>query len=371
VLEIVPVTTPRQRRQFVELPYTLYAGDAHWVPPLRRDERRRLSPATNAFLAHASMDLWLATANGRVTGRIAAIDDRLHNETHRERVTWFGFFEAEDRATADRLFAAVAARARERGSRAVRGPVNPSLNEAAGLLVDNFDDDPAVLMPYNPPAYQRFVEAAGFVKVKDLLAWAIDLRGALPNRLARLAARAAKKPGLVVRRANPREFDRDLGVIQAIYREAWADNWGFVPPTDAEIRQLAVEMKPVADPELIVFAELNGRPVACAVTIPDFNQVLKRMRGNLLPLGVFHFFRRRSIIDRARMLILGVVPEARRLGLYPLLVAESVRSAQKLGYTRGECSWTLENNELVNRGIEAAGGRRYKTYRIYEKSVVG
>src|SRR6185295_9773314 len=177
------------------------------------------------------------------------------------------------------------------------------------------------------------------VKVKDLLAWEIDLRGALPNRLVRLASRVARKPGLKVRRANLRQFDRDLGVIQAIYRAAWANNWGFVPPTEAEVRQLAAEMKSVVDPELIVFAELDGRPVACAVTIPDFNQVLKRMRGNLLPFGIFHVLRRRSIIDRARMLILGVVPEARRLGLYPLLVAESVRSAQILGYTRGECSW--------------------------------
>jgi len=369
-VEIVPVTTRAQRRQFVELPYKLYAGNAHWVPPLRRDEHRRLSPDTNAFLAHATMDLWLSTANGRVTGRIAAIDDRLHNEAHREQVTWFGFFEAESAAAAAGLFAAVEARARDRGSRVLRGPVNPSLNETAGLLIDNFDDDPSVLMPYNPPAYQAFVEAAGCVKVKDLLAWEIDLRRGLPDRLTKLAARVTRKPGLVVRRLDLRQFDRDLAIVQAIYREAWKDNWGFVAPTDAEIRQLAVEMKPVLDPDLIVFVELEGRPVACAVSIPDLNQVLKRMRGNLLPFGLFHFLRRRSIIRRARMLILGVMPDVRRLGLYPLLIAESFRSGQSLGYTRGELSWTLEDNDLINRGIEAAGGRRYKTYRLYEKALV-
>jgi len=369
VIEIVPVTTARQRRQFVELPYALYANQPHWVPPLRRDEYRRLSPATNAFLSHADMDLWLATSNGRVTGRIAAIDDRLHNETHRERVTWFGFFEAEDAKTAAALFAALEARARQQGSQALRGPVNPSLNESAGLLIDNFDDDPCVLMPYNPPTYPGFVEAAGCTKVKDLFAWYIDVAAQTPVRLTRIAARITKKHGLIVRGVDLRQFDRDLAVIQAIYREAWEDNWGFVAPSDQEIRQLAIEMKPVIDPEMILVAELDGRPVACAVAIPDLNQVLKRMGGNLLPFGIFHFLRRRSIITRVRMVLLGVVPTARRLGLYPLLIAESFRRAQLRGYRHGEMSWTLEDNDLINTGIEALGGRRYKTYRLYEKKL--
>src|SRR5580704_3583213 len=364
--DIVPVATARQRRQFVELPYSMYAGHPHWVPPLRRDERHRLSPAHNAFLAHAEMDLWLAMTDGRVTGRIAAIEDRRHNETHGEAVTWFGFFEAENAETADSLLAAVERRARARGSLAVRGPANPSLNESAGLLVDCFDEDPYVLMPYNPPSYVGFIEAAGYHKVKDLLAWHMDVAAPPPERISRLAARVARRRGLVVRTLDLREFDRDLAIMQRIYREAWEDNWGFVPPTDAEIRQLAVEMRPVLDPEIVLFAELDGRPVACAVSIPDFNQVLKRMHGNLLPFGFLHFLRRRAIIDRARLLLLGVVPDARRIGLYPLLIVESYRRALSKGYRHGEMSWTLEDNELVNAGIEAVGGRRHKTYRLYE-----
>jgi len=155
--------------------------------------------------------------------------------------------------------------------------------------------------------------------------------------------------------------------MQRIYREAWENNWGFVPPTDAEVRQLAVELRPVLDPEIVLFAELEGRPVACAVAIPDLNQVLKRMHGNLLPFGFVHVLRRRAIIDRARLLLLGVVPDARRIGLYPLLIAESYRRAISRGYRHGEMSWTLEDNDLVNAGIEAVGGRRHKTYRLYEK----
>ncbi len=369
MLEIVPVTSARQSRQFVELPYELYAADSHWVPPLRRDEHRRLSPTTNAFLSHATITCWLSMEAGRVTGRIAAIDDRLHNDTHKEAVTWFGFFESQSERAAAALFATVEVHARSKGSRLIRGPVNPSLNETAGLLVDNFADDPCVLMPYNPPSYAGFVQAAGYGKIKDLLAWSIDVAEQAPERLRRLADRAIRRHGLVLRTVDLGAFDRDLAIMQSIYREAWKDNWGFVPPSDAEIRQLAVEMKPILDPEMVVFVELEGRPVACAVAVPDLNQVLKRMRGNLFPFGVFHFLRRRSIVTRIRMLLLGVVPDARRLGLYPLLIAESFRRAQVQGYRQGEMSWTLEDNVLINSGIEALGGKRYKTYRLYEKII--
>jgi len=364
---IAPASTPALVKRFVELPYAMYAGHPHWIPPLRRDEHRRLSPRHNPFLQHAEMELSLAMSNGRVTGRIAAIDDRLHNEKHGEPVTWFGFLEAEDAATAHALLAAVERRARARGSAAVRGPANPSLNESAGLLVDCFDEDPFVLMPYNPPAYPSFVEAAGYRKVKDLLAWHIDMSVPQPERITRLAARVARRHGVTVRPLDLRMFERDLAIMQGIYRQAWRDNWGFVPPTDAELRQVASDLRPVIDPEIVLFAEMGGRPVACSVAIPNLNQVLKRMNGRLLPLGILHFFRRRRIIDQARLLLLGVVPEMRRIGLYPLLIAESHRRGLARGYRRGELSWTLEDNDAINAGIEAVGGRRHKTYRLYEK----
>jgi len=364
--EITPVTTPAQIKEFVELPYTLYATYPHWVPPLRRDEYRRLSRKHNPFLEHAEMDLFVARAHGRVTGRIGAIRDRLHDETHHERVTWFGFFEAEDAETASALLKAVEQRGRERGSTLVRGPANPSLNESAGLLIDCFDEDPSLMMPYNPKAYPGFVEAAGYSKVKDLLAWQIDVTA--PNdRIARVADRTMKRHGIVVRPLEMRFFERDLGRMQDVYKLAWEDNWGFVPPTDAELHQLAVDLKPVIDPDMVLFAEMDGKTVACSVTIPNVNQVLKKMHGNLLPFGLFHFLRRKSIIDELRVLVLGVIPEARRIGLYPLLIAENHRRAVAGGYRQAELSWTLEDNDAVNAGIEAAGGRRHKTYRLYDK----
>ena len=364
---ITPAATPRLVKQFVELPYELYAGDAHWVPPLRRDEHRRLTPRHNPFLAHAEMALFVATRNGRILGRVAAIDDRAHNEFHHEHLAWFGFFEAADGATGASLLSTVEAWARQRGCTAVRGPANPSLNESAGMLVHGFDTDPAVLMPYNPPIYGSYIEAAGYAKVKDLLAWDLDLTVPLGARIVRVAERARRRHNVTVRRVNMRAYDDELALVVSVYRQAWEQNWGFVPPTDAETKQLAIDLKPILDPDLVLLAEVAGRPVACVVTLPDANQVLKRMHGGLFPFGLLHFLRRKSIIDRCRLIMLGVIPEYRRLGLYALMIAEAHRRVVANGYVRGETSWTLEDNDAVNAGIEASGARRSKTYRLYEK----
>ncbi len=364
---IVPATSARLVEQFVELPYELYAGDPHWVPQLRRDERRRFSPRHNPFLAHADVALFLATANGRVLGRVAAIEDRAHNTFHAQRMAWFGFFEARTPEAAVALLAAVEQWGRARGCTAVRGPVNPSLNESAGLLVHGFDDDPYILMPYNPPHYAGYIEDSGYAKVKDLLAWDLDVTVPLGARVERLADRIRRRHEITVRQADLRAFDHDVGLISEIYRAAWEDNWGFVPATDAEMTQLAKDLKPVIDPALVLFAESGGRVVAFVVAIPDVNQVLKRMQGRLFPFGLWHFLRRRTIITRVRAALLGVLPDYRHLGLYPLLISEVHRRAVAHGYTRAELSWTLEDNRAVNAGIEASGGRRSKVYRLYEK----
>lgn len=366
---IVEATTDRLVREFVELPYRLYRNHPHWVPPLRRDEYNRLSPKHNPFLEHADIALWIAMSGGRVTGRIAAIEDRLHNETHAERMGFFGFFEACDQATARSLLAAAEQWARDRGCAALRGPVNPSLNESAGLLVQGFDEDPYILMPYNPAEYADYVLGCGYTKAKDLIAWDLDATRPLGPRIERLADRLRRRSDIVVRRVNMRSFDSEVKVLQQVYGAAWEKNWGFVRPTDAEIRQLAVDLKPIIDPDLVLFAEMDGRPVGCTVSIPDANQVLRRMNGGLFPFGILHFLRRKSIISRARVVMLGIVPEARKSGLYALLISELHRNGVRNGMTRAELSWTLEDNDDVNNGIEAAGGRRYKVYRLYEKPV--
>jgi GNAT superfamily N-acetyltransferase len=375
MIEVLPVAGREQNgtrslKEFVEFPYSLYSADAHWVPPLRRDEYRRFDPAHNPFLAHASIDAWVArtAANGgRVEGRIAFIEDRLFNDVRQERTGWFGFFEAGSAEAALALLERAEAAARARRLGVVRGPVNPSLNESAGLLVDGFDTDPCVLMPYNPPAYRTFLERAGYVKAKDLFAWTIDLTKPIGERITRLAARAAERHRFTIRPVDLRHFDRDVAILQSIYRAAWSDNWGFVPPTPAEIHQLAEDLRPIVDPQIALFAEHDGRPVGCVIALPDVNQVLKRMKGRLFPFGIIHYLRRRRIIDSGRVILLGVYPDYRRTGLYPLLIAEVARRGQERGYVRGELSWTLEDNHDINAGIQAGGGVHYKTYRVYEK----
>jgi len=193
--------------------------------------------------------------------------------------------------------------------------------------------------------------------------------GFIDTSVERLAERMRRRRDVTIRRVNMRAFDAELKHLESVYSVAWAQNWGFVPPTDAEMRQLAVDLKPIIDPDLVLFAEIRGRTVGCAVAIPDANQVLRKMNGGLLPFGILHFLRRKSIITRARVVLLGVVPEARRLGLYPLLISELHRNAVRNGVVRAELSWTLEDNDEVNAGIEAAGGRHYKTYRLYEKPI--
>ncbi len=363
------VNTPALVRSFVDLPYRLYRGDPHFVPPLRRDEIRRLSPAHYPFFRHAEMALWLAMSGDRVVGRIAAIEDRLYEETRGERIAWFGFFEADSAETAGGLLATVEQWAAGRGLPVVRGPVNPSLNDNGGVLVEGFDSDPYVLMPYNPISYAGFIEQAGYRKAKDLLAWSIQVSPPIGDRIARVAERVKRRHDVTVRTVNLRKFDDELAVLQSIYREAWQDNWGFVAPTDAEIRQLAIELKPVLDPELLLFAEAHGTPVGCAVAIPDVNQVLKKMGGRILPFGWLHFLNRRHIITQLRVLLVGVLPGYRKTGLYPLIISELQRRALARRYVSAELSWTLEDNVEVNAGIEAAGGRRSKTYRIYERPI--
>jgi hypothetical protein len=356
-------------RRFIEYPYDRYARDPHWIPQLRLTERQRLSPAHNPFFEHADVDLFLAQRDGRVVGRIAAIDDRLHNETHHDNTAMFGFFEADDAEAARALLAAAEAWARARGRTQVRGPINLSLNESAGLLVDGFDADPMVMMPHNPPEYAAYIESAGYRKAKDLFAWLYDLEREVPPVVSRLAARLRERERLVVRPIDVREFTREVERLRLIYCSAWEQNWGFVAPTPAEFRRLASELKPIFDPRCAVCVEVDGRPVACAIAIPDINQVLKGTSGRLFSSALVRLIFRKRYVDQARLLLLGVEAAYRTRGLFALLVFELHRQSIGGPYRRAEFSWVLEDNRDINQPAEQAGARRYKTYRIYEKQL--
>jgi hypothetical protein len=370
VLQIRPLGNRRDFARFIDYAYERNAGDPHWVSPLRLSERERLTARKNPFFAHADVHLLLAWRGQRVVGRIAAIDDHLHNEVHADNVTMFGFFEAEDRDAAQALLGAVEAWARTRGRALVRGPLNPSLNEGGGLLVDGFDTDPMILMPHNPPEYAGFIESAGYRKVKDLFAWLWDLDRAVPPVIERLAQRLRERERITVRPIDMAEFAREVERMRTIYCGAWEHNWGFVPPTEDEFRRIAAELKPIFDPRGAVCAEVDGRPIACAIAIPDINQALKGTDGRLFPLGIIRLIRRKRYIDQARLLLLGILSEYRTRGLYPLMLMELQRQVRGGPYRRVEFSWVLEDNLDINQPAEQAGARLYKRYRIYQKALV-
>jgi len=368
-LEVRTVGNRRDFRRFIDYAYVRNASDPHWVPPLRLSERERLTPRKNPFFAHADVELLLAWRDGRIVGRIAAIDDRAHEAAHHDRVAMFGFFEAEDPEAARALLSSVEAWARRRGRTAVRGPLNPSLNESAGLLIDGFDVDPMVMMPHNPRTYSAFIESGGYSKVKDLFAWIYNVERDVPPVVARLADRVRARANIRMRPLRLADFTREVERLRIIYADAWAENWGFVAPSEDEFRRLATELKPIFDPRCAVCAEVDGRIVACAVAVPDVNQALKGTNGRLLPLGLIRLLRRRRYIDQARLLLLGVAAAYRAYGLYPLLVAELHRQMTGGPYRRVEFSWVLEDNHNINQPAESAGAQRYKTYRIYEKAL--
>lgn len=323
----------------------------------------------NPFWEHAERQLYLARRDDRVVGRVAYIVDDNHNREHGENLALFGFFEADDEEAAKALYGAVEARAVEQGRQAVRGPLNPTLNDGAGFQVDAFDELPYVMMPQSPPEYPAWTEAAGYSKVKDLYTFYFDNRGEPSPRLARIAERAYRRHDLRVRSADLRRFDEEVQVLKRLHERAWEKNWGNVPFTDAEMAHLAKDLKMIVYPELVIFLELAGEPIGVAVTIPDINQVLARFNGRLIPFGIVHLLRRKAIIDRARLVMLGVLPEHRNKGFDLLLIHEIVTRAKANGIVEGECGWTLEDNDAINHGIEAAGGVRNKTYRIYQKNL--
>jgi GNAT superfamily N-acetyltransferase len=355
--------------RFLRYPFERYRDDPHWVPPLLIDERRKFDPRKNPFYRHARVDLFLAGRDGRVVGRVAAIDDDNHNATHDDNLLFFGFFEAEDRQAAEALLDKVEERARELGRDAVRGPANHSMNDGAGFQMDAFDTDPYVMMPHNPPEYPRWVEAAGYRKVKDLYAWRFESSRELGERIGRLAERVRRRQPLTVRPVDRRRFGEELTVVKHLYDEAWEKNWGFVRYTDAEFDHLAGELRLILDTDLALFVEIDGKPVGMGICLPDANQVLKRARGRLFPHGAIAFLRRGKIIDRLRLAILGVLAEHRGKGLEAVIIHELYKRAIPKGYRECECSWVLEDNRAMNRGIAAAGAELYKTYRMYQKEL--
>lgn len=366
--KVQPVTTRRDLNRFVMYPYTLYASDSAWVPPLKITAFDTFRQNKNPFYQYGSMELYLAVRDNKVVGRIAAIDNPRHNETHEENIAFFGFFEAQDTIAAQALLDITEHTARQKGRVAVRGPVNPTMDEGAGFQINAFGTTPYLMTPHSRKTYLDYMEASGYKKAKDLYAWRYDSLSGMGERLSRLALRVKRRHAVTVRPANLKDYKNEVALLRRLYNKAWEKNWGFVKMTEAELDQLASDLKLIIDPNIALFAEYKDEVVGLAIALPDINLVLKRMKGRLLPFGFMHLLNRKKIINRARLPILGVLPEYRQRGFELVMIDEIAKRGQTT-YHEAECSWILEDNDSMNKGIAATGASLYKTYRIFQKAL--
>ncbi len=374
-IQLTPVSSGADLKEFVELPFRIYLGDPNWVPPLRSDVRWMLDQEKNPFWRHARRELYLARRDGRVVGRIAAIVDESHNLVHGDRTAFFGFFESENHQEV----AAALLNATEDWVREVfpacdklRGPMNPSMNDEFGALVpdDSEPGSPMIMMTYNPGWYLDLFAKAGFRKEKDVVAILAPVLDHSGDRLGRLARAVLKRnPSLKVRTIRMNRFAEELATVKELYNRAWEKNWGFVPMTSAEIDAMAKKLKPILYPPYVWFAEIDGQPAAFMLGVPDFNQVLRKLGGSLFPFGWLKFLLEKKKIDQVRLMAFGVLPEFRKRGIDAVLYYLSMQEGVKAGAKRGEFSWMLEDNEAILKDLEIFGGKIYRRYRLVSRPV--
>jgi GNAT superfamily N-acetyltransferase len=368
---IQTVSGRAELKKFIEYPYQKFKNHPTWIPPLLLQEWEDYTPAKNPYFEHAEVEFFLALEGTRVVGRIAAVQDRSYNTHRDENVALFACFEADSSSIAKQLLETVEHWAVARGLSAVRGPGKIASNDMAGLLVDNFDDPPVVMMPYNPPEYPKYLEAAGYAKSEDCFAWHMTVEGGLPDRVARIAERVKKNLKVTLRPIalqSAKALEPELPIIREIYNAAWGANWSFVPWTEHEIEHLAAQLRQVADKALCLIAEVEGKPVAFSITLPDINESLRGTGGRLLPFGIIKLLMHKP--SRMRLVALGIKPEYHGRGLDALLYAETFWRG-KGTYSSGEFGWTLESNEAITQGMKALGAVPYKRYRVFEKRLAG
>jgi GNAT superfamily N-acetyltransferase len=355
--------------QFIAFPYRLHARDPLWTPMLRVDVRKLLSRGKNPFFEHAEAEYFMARRDGRVVGRIAAVHNHLHNETHGDKVGFFGFFECEDDPeAAAALFGAAAAWLRARGLDTLRGPASFSVNDELGLLVDGFDTPPVLMMPHNPPRYVPLVEGQGFMKAKDLIVFQSQSTE-LPPRLAEGAALIEKRYQIRVRSIDMKRFDEEVGAVKKLFNAAWEKNWGYVPMTGHEIEHLAKQLRQIVVPELVLFAAREGETIGFAVALPDLNVALRTNRSGRLFPGILKVLWAARKVQRLRIVLLGAAPEWRGRGVDALLYKTIWETARRKGYNWAEAGWILEDNHAMVNGLQRMGFTPYKTYRVYDRAV--
>jgi GNAT superfamily N-acetyltransferase len=375
---VTPVKSKRELKEFIKFPWKVYKGDANWVPPLIFERKAFFNPKKNPFYEHAEVELFLAKRGREVVGTIAAIINYRHNEFHGEKTGFFGFLEVvDDYEAAEVLLAAVRGWAQARGMDTLRGPANFSTNEEVGLLVGGFEMPPVVFMTYNPEYYVGFVERFGFRKAMDLYAYEIKRETyqytyeGIPEKLVRVAELVSKRYGIKLRKVNMKDIEGEIARVKVLYNRIWEKNWGFVPMTDAEFDHMAAGLKQIADPDLVFFAEKDDEPVGFSLSLPDVCETLLRMNGRMFPFGWLIWLLGKKKIKAFRVMAMGVLKEYRGKGFDSLFYLKTIIESDRKGYDRCETGWVLETNDVMNRTMEMLGGKKYKTYRLYDLPLTG
>jgi GNAT superfamily N-acetyltransferase len=369
-VRVEKVNSKKDLKAFIKFPWIVYKGDPNWVPPLIMDMKDKLDRKKNPFFEHSKMDLFLAYKNGKITGRIAAIIDDNHNEFHDEKVVFFGMYEClDDLETTQALLDQVALWGLEKGMNTLRGPMNLSMNDECAFLLEGFDSPPMIMMAYNPRYYLELMEKSGLVKAKDLYAFYMDASENMANKIQGIVSELKTKTSVSLRSVNMKNIDEEVEKIKYVYNNGWEKNWGFVPWTENEMDHMAKKLKTFADLDIVIIAEDKGKPVGFAFALPNYNEVLIRLNGRLTPLAVLKFLIYRRKIESVRAVVFGIVKEYRQTGLSYLLYSEFEKNVKRKGYKWGETSWQLEDNEAINRFVMSIGGKIYKKYRIFEKSI--
>lgn len=367
-IKILPIATQSDLKRFIHFPYGLYRDDKCYVPPLRGDVKKQLT--RHPFHDHAESLRFLAVKNGRVVGRIAAIIDQNHNRFHEENAGFFGYFECvEDDDVGQALLSQAKETLFNKGVSIIYGPASPSSNGEFGLLIDGFKLRPSLMMPYHKPYYRAMIEAAGFEKAKDLLAFDVHQDNLDPKVMAllkKIHQRRSRDAPVTIRTVALKRFQEELSLLRDLYNNAWEKNWGFVPMTGAEFDFEAEDLRRIIDPRIVLVAELEGQPVGFILMVPDYNEALCHCKGRLFPLGIFKLLYHARKIKRTRTILLGVTPEHRDRGLAAMLYFEGIRRGIESGYEVSECSWILEDNQDMCKAIERIGGELTKVYRVYE-----
>jgi len=377
-IEIVPVLTPAEMDRFVRLPLRLNAADPAWSPPLLMERREALDPRKNPYFQHAEAAFWLVVRDGEDVGRISAQIDALAPQDPAAKTGNFGMIAGEDD---DAVFSALIATAeawlRQRGCVRATGPYNLSMNEEVGLLVDGFDTPPMLMMGHDPPYAGARIEAQGYEKLKDVFAYICDTSTDIP-RAARARIERSTPRGVTLRMLNLKDYDADVRRLTDIFNDSWAGNWGFTPLTAAETAHMGQSLKLLINPRLLWFAEIDGEPAGFGVCLPNLNEAVQDLRGELFPFGIFKLLWRLKVkgVKTGRVPLMGVrrkyLTEGDNRGaMLPFMIIDAMRrEARKLGIERVEMSWILEDNRPMRRIIETVGGERYKTYRLYQKALV-